>query len=302
MQLPAAITRRFDGLRRQAEVDGLAAQRRPLAQLPQLGQRGNRRVRGTGVEGGLHLHVLQAGHRPDQRRIQIPRHRLTLRIEDDVPDERRTDLVRKQAARPLGQARRMQAGRLVRQVNGLAAPHRLLRDAGVRLNQAADVGDGVQDAEGGAIRGTLPHDLQEHGLVQVHGAGRVDGHEGHVRQVAPRRPQIPHGRRLLVQLQRELLRHPELAGNGTEIQRGGVKLHDASLVARVTRAPGPGPSESTGASTRPPPRIPPPPSRKRPCEPIACDVIYTVAPAPPGPRPVPPGAAHRPHRRRRNPR
>ena len=250
-QLPPAIPRRHHRLRRQPQIDRFTTKRRPLPGPPDLRKQRNRRMRGPGVERLLHRDVLQPRHRPHQSREHVAQRRLAIRVDDDVPDDGRAVDVGKQTARTLRQRRRMQARRLVRQIDRLPAAHRLGRRQRIRRDEPADVRDRVQHAPTGGvgvasarvvgasaragararvggtrIAGGIPSPRADvHRLIQIHGTGRVDGDERYVAQIPPRRPTIRRSRGIGVHLRGERLRHPELAGDGTEIKGGRKQLH-----------------------------------------------------------------------------
>ena len=105
----------------------------------------------------------------------------------------------------------------VRAVDRLAPLAHLGVEHATRGHEGGHVGDGVQDPV------PVPRALDEQGLVEVHGTGRVDREERHARLVAC--PHIrsggcrPSG---LEHLDPELLRHVERA---TDVPKGLVQTY-----------------------------------------------------------------------------
>ena len=141
-------------------------------------------VGGPAVDGLLDADVVEPLPAADPGAIHRGLGHLAAGVEPHVPDERRPQLVRQQAAGVLADHRRVQRRALVRRV------HRL----------DATMGLGVEDTARGDVRGhvgnriphpvPLPRPLKVQRLVEVHRPHRVDGHERNIGLVTVRHDHV----------------------------------------------------------------------------------------------------------------
>ena len=122
-------------------------------------------------------------------------------------------------------------------VNGLAAAAQLGVQGAAGGDEGGQGGDGVVDSVGGRRLGGVPgphtglygQALQEHRLVEVHGAGRVDGDQFQVSGVAGAVVQEPGGAVL-----------GPGTGSGLRLGEGLGRESGRHLVVRAQRVQGPG--------------------------------------------------------------
>ena len=164
---------------------------------------------------------------PDRRRGLVPS-----LVELDREDDRRPVLVGEQARGSLPDRARVERAAGVGRVDGDPAPPRLRLDRPAPVDELADVGDRVAHA----VPAVSPP-LEEHRLVEVHAARRVDREEREPAQVGPavsRRP--APGRRLggILDRLREVGVHVELLANAGEVggERARRRLRQADTTVR----------------------------------------------------------------------
>ena len=152
----------------------------PFPQLPHGAQKREGRVRGPRVQPVLHLPIGQLGaaahEGPPRRRAAEG----ALLVQPQFPQHGGAHGVREQARGVLREFGRVQRRALVRGVEGLAAAVGLHVDRVARMHERGDVGDRVPHGE------TVIRGVDEHRLVQVPGALRIDRDELEVRAVQGR--------------------------------------------------------------------------------------------------------------------
>jgi hypothetical protein len=149
------------------------------AQLAQGGDRqeaGTDRARAralaaTGDEG-VDRGEGQLGPAADARALELELHHRAAAVELDVEHQRAAIAVGAERHQALGQGPRQHRHRLPGQVVAGAAPHRLGVERGAGADVVRGVGDGVEQAEAAGAG------LDEDRLIEIAGAGAVDGHEG----------------------------------------------------------------------------------------------------------------------------
>ena len=189
-----------------ARTGGLAL----LAQAPDLLQqarqphrdRGGQGVRLRAVQVVLDLGVGQAGPRAHQGALDAGLDHLAVPVQVDGPQAGGAVLVLQERGGPVGEDLGMQGRGGVGGVDGLPAAAQLGVQGAAGGDEGGQGGDGVVDPVGRARRGglvlsgaggRLRQPLQEDCLVQVHGSGRVDGHQGELAGVAGALGQEPLG-------------------------------------------------------------------------------------------------------------
>ncbi|CAM5257879.1 hypothetical protein SALBM311S_03875 [Streptomyces alboniger] len=151
-----------------------------LQRLPQhadLLEERERLLRETGVDLPLYARVVEPGPAADEGPVDVDGGRAALRVQVEGPQRGGADLVREQAGGALAQDGGVQRDLPVGEVEGGRPPVGLRVQGRTGYDERGDVGDGVPDAVAGAPPG------QVHRLVQVGGAGGVDGEERDVRGV-----------------------------------------------------------------------------------------------------------------------
>ncbi len=144
------------------------------------GAEGDQGVGGpAGVEGGLQFVVVEAPPGAYRGPPDVVTEHLPVAVDVDLEHHRRTLLPRQQAGIPFGEGGRMERHVLVGAVHGDPPPARLRVDDPLGRDERLQVGDGV--AEPDAAAGQR---LEGQRLIEVSRPGRVDGHEGHVEEVA----------------------------------------------------------------------------------------------------------------------
>ena len=121
--------------------------------------------------------VGQLGAAADDGSLRRPQHRLALRIDRDREQHRQPVDVGEQARGTLRQLGRVERSPPVRRVDGDAPPPRLGVDRAATVDEAGDVGDGVEEDHVVAVG------LEGERLVEVHAPGRVERDEGEVARV-----------------------------------------------------------------------------------------------------------------------
>jgi len=183
----------------------------------ELGQQRDRVRQHAGVGGPLRAAVVQPGTAAYPGPLQVYGGRLAVVGDVDRPQHRRAVGVRQQARRLFAEDLRVQRHLAVRQVHRLSPAPRLGRQLPVRSHVGGDVGDGVVDAVAAA---RPPRQVDR--LVQVHGAGGVQGDERDVGAVDV--GQCPAGGLLGLPLRRG--REPrgqlQLAAQRREVDAGRV--------------------------------------------------------------------------------
>ena len=208
------------GLGGHAQVDGGAAQARRLAQGADLGQKRDGRMQTACHEIGVDALVIEAGAGLDKGALDVEGGYLAGGVELEGPEDGGAGCIGKQAGGVLRQGCGMQACGLIRQVDGLAALEALDFQRRARRDERHNISDGVVDGVAGG--GGLDVD----GLVQVHGAGRVDGHQRDVARVATDIGEaVARVAGFLLDSGREGTLDAEFLGDGVEIKRGGIQLH-----------------------------------------------------------------------------
>ena len=187
----------------------------------------------TAYEGALDL---RSGH-------------LAAGIQLDGPQQRRPNLVGKQAGRVLAEHRRVQLGAVVGCVQGHAATVRLEVDRVAGSNECGHVGDRVRDA----VPVPVARDVQ--GLVQIARALRIDGDQLDVGPVQVGQPRPggsllgrgqdvggegvghlqagPDGRQSLGQFGRKLIRQADLARRHSARLTGSGAAHSPDRAVRT---------------------------------------------------------------------
>ena len=160
-----------------------------LPQLADLLEQYEQLVRLVVVDRALGAGIRQLLARPHQCTLHLHVGALAGRVDLDLPQQRRADLVGQQGPGALGDQLRVQRNLGVGAVERLAAQVRLKVDRLAGCDERGDVGDRVVDRV--AVAGSL--DVQR--LVEVHGTLGVDRHERQVGPVELRQPGA--GRRLL---------------------------------------------------------------------------------------------------------
>ena len=148
------------------------------AEVTDLLQQHHHRMAPPGVELLLHPVVGELRDRADQRPLEPDPDDLAALAESQLPHEGGRGLLRQQGGDALGEHLGMQRYASVREVEGLPAPPSLVVDHTVEVDEEGHVRDRVQHPV--PLRGAL----QVHRLVEVRGACRVQGHEGHVGEIA----------------------------------------------------------------------------------------------------------------------
>lgn len=145
--------------------------------------------------------------RADQRAAQVGEDDGAVGVQVELPEQGRAGLAGQQAGGVLAEPGRVQRDAVVGEVEGLDAAAGLGVDRAAGADEGGDVGDRVVHPV--AAAGPAG---QVHGLVEVAGAGRVDGEEREVGRVVLRQP-----RRLGGPLG---LREHGLRPLGTDLQAG----------------------------------------------------------------------------------
>ena len=165
----------LDFLAGEVQGDGVPAGGAGLEEFPHRGQVGDGGVEGARVVGGLGFLVGEAGPRvhggpgygvvgPGAGGVEV-----------DGPQDGGAGGVGEKTSLVLGQRWRVQTDGLVGEVNALATAERF----GVEGTTGGDEGRGVGDSVVHAIAFVVKHG-DAHGLVEVHGPGRVDSDERNV--------------------------------------------------------------------------------------------------------------------------
>ena len=142
--------------------------------LADLLEQPQRLVGGALVDRLLRARVVQLGPRPDPRPLDLDVGPGAVAVEPDRPEQGRPELVGEQRAAVLGDHRRVQRHPAVGAVQRLAAAVRLQVDRVAGGDERRQVGDGVVQHVAVAVA------LEVQGLVEVLGAGRVDGDQRQV--------------------------------------------------------------------------------------------------------------------------
>ena len=114
----------------------------------------------------------------------------------------------------------MQASWRIGKINSLAAAEGLALQLAAGLNKGGDIRNGIKDAVATIAL------FQVNRLIQVHGAGGIEGYEGNIAGVAARVgiPVLRVGG-LVGDRSRKIDGYRKFCGDGAEIKRGGVELH-----------------------------------------------------------------------------
>ena len=174
-----------------AAAGGLALQAQAADLGQELGQVGRRLLgqRALPVDGGLDLGVGEARPRAHEGPLDAGGDDLSALVEVDGPQAGRTLGVLKQGGGAVGEDLGVQGRGGIGGVDGLAAAAQLGVQGAAGGDEGGQGGDGVVDAVGGRRLGGVPdlprgraglvglpgQALQEQRLVEVHGAGRVNG-------------------------------------------------------------------------------------------------------------------------------
>ena len=222
-----------------AAAGGLPLQTQATDLGQKLGQVGRHLLgqRALPVDGVLDLGVAEARPRAHKGPLDAGGDDLAALVEVDDPQAGRALGVLKQGGRPMGEDLGMQGCGGVGGVDGLAAAAQLGIQGSAGGDEGGQGGDGVVDAVGGRRLGGVPgphtglcgQALQEHRLVEVHGAGRVDGDQLQVTGVAGAVGQKTGGAVL-----------GPGAGSGLRLGEGLGRESGRHLVVRAQRVQGPG--------------------------------------------------------------
>ena len=204
----------------QAQGNGLAAQGGFLAQPSDHWQQCNRWVEVAGRKIRMRAFIIQAGLGVNQRALDVEGLHLAVAIQVKGPQHGRFIGARQQRGSVLRKLWRMQARGLIGKIDGLAAAEGFALQLAAGLDESSNVRDGIKDA----VSALAFFDVDR--LIQVHGAGGIQGHEGNVAGVAARvGVSVLRAGGLGGDLCRKIGGHRKFCGNGAEIERGGVELH-----------------------------------------------------------------------------
>ena len=231
-----------------AAAGGLPLQTQTADLGQKLGQVG-RHLLGQGVlpvNGVLDLGVAKARPRAHEGPLDAGGDDLTALVKVDGPQAGRALGVLKQGGGAVGEDLGVQGRGGIGGVDGLAAATQLSVQGAAGGDEGGQGGDGVVDSVGGRRLGGVPgppggraglvsmvrlcgQALQEHRLVEVHGAGRVDGDQFQVSGVAGAVGQKTGGAVL-----------GPGAGSGLRLGEGLGRESGRHLVVRAQRVQGPG--------------------------------------------------------------
>lgn len=155
-----------------------------LAQEPDDAQEVEHLARGATVDRLLRLVVREAGAGADHPAAHVDGGDLSSCGELDAPDDGRPFGVREEARCAFREDRRVQGRPPVRCVERHPPGARLLIDGASGDDEVRDVGDRVSDDESCGLALRCEPALDVDRLVEVHGAGWVDRHEGDVEELA----------------------------------------------------------------------------------------------------------------------
>ncbi len=186
-------------------------------------------MQATGVGVGLHRGVVEAGPGAHQGALDRIPPRLGVFVEFDGPQGGRAIDIGQQARAPLGQDPGVQRHGAVGEVEGLAAGEGFPGERPVGRYERGDIGDGVvQEKPGGGA-------LEIQRLIQIHGAGRVDGDQRNVTAVRSRpRERVDRVAGLRDGLGRIVRGQSEFGSDGAEVNR---RRHDPLMQFHCVRCP-----------------------------------------------------------------
>lgn len=172
-----AATARDDLLLGYVERDAAPGGLLLLAQQSDDPEQGEGLLGRSRVDLPLDARVVELGAAAYEGAAHLGGDRTALRVEVDPPEGGGPGLAREEAGGSLGEHRGVQGDPAVGEVEGRHPAVGLGVRCAAGADEGADVGDGVEHAE--AVRAPF----QVHRLVEVRGAGRVDGEERQVRGV-----------------------------------------------------------------------------------------------------------------------
>ena len=215
----------LDLLAGEVQGDGVPTGSTGLEKFPHRGQMGNGGVESACVVGGLGFLVGEAGPRahdgpgygvvgPGAGGVKV-----------DGPQDSGAGGVGEETGLVFGQRWRVQADGLVGKIDALAAAERF----GVEGATGGDEGRGVGDGVVHAIAFVVKHG-DAHGLVEIHGSGRVDGDERNVGGVdAAGGMLISGGGGVGKHIGRKGGVEPEFVDDCGEIEVGRIEFHSLRL-------------------------------------------------------------------------
>ncbi len=220
------------------EADPAALALLLLAQPADGGEQDELLVGAAGVHGALDGRVVEPAVRADHGAPQVGEDDGAVLVQVELPEQRGAGFAGQQAGRVLGEPGGVQRHRPVGEVEGLHPAAGLLVDGPAGADERGDVGDGVVHpvAAAGAVG-------EVHRLVEVAGAGRVDGEQRQFGGVVVGQPGCPGGplglrQRRLGPFGADLQSGPQLGQFG--IDPGGVGGLDAQFSAGHGGSVGPG--------------------------------------------------------------
>ena len=219
-ELKGAIVIFHHALGGQAQGNGLTAQGRFLAQPADHRQQRDGWVEVAGREVRMRAFIIQAGLGVNQRALDVEGLHLAVAIQVKGPQHGRLIGARQQRGSVLGKLRWVQARGFIGKIDGLAAAEGFALQLAAGLNESGNVRDGIKDA----VSALAFFDINR--LIQVHGAGGIQGHEGNFAGIAARvGVSVLRAGGLGGDLGRKIGGYRKFCGNGAEIERGGIELH-----------------------------------------------------------------------------
>lgn len=156
----------------------------------------------------------------NQRALDVEGLHLAVAIQVKGPQHGRFIGARQQRGSVLRKLGRVQARGFIGKIDGLAAAEGFALQLAAGLNESSNVRDGIVDT----VSALAFFDVNR--LIQVHGAGGIQGHEGNFAGVAARvGVSVLRADGLVGDLGRKIGGYRKFCGNGAEIKRGGIELH-----------------------------------------------------------------------------
>jgi hypothetical protein len=166
-----------DVLFRQIEIDGMSLAREFPAKTADLLEKGNGSGRTSVDDRLLQAGVVQLLPRTDSRATDIDVGDDRTRVERDLPQHRRSQLIRQQARCAFTEHGRMQRNARIRKIESLAARLEFFIECRSGFDEGRDIGNCVADEK------TVAFGCDVQRLVEVTAAGRIDRDEWDVTSI-----------------------------------------------------------------------------------------------------------------------